>query len=75
MPVSVSQSLVLCVKCILYTKNPTKTIELPAPKEDTDKGGKIQKIKGILVDIVMILAQSSAKSLIIRKLYSQYSVF
>lgn len=40
--------------------------------EDTDKGGKTQKIKGILRDTVMILTQSSAKSLIIRNLYSEY---
>lgn len=35
-------------------------------------GGKTQKIKGILIDTITILKQSSAKSLIIGNLYSEY---
>lgn len=57
----------------LYTpKNPPKPIELATAIEDTDRGGKTQKINGILGDTVMIVTQSSAKSLIIRNLYSEY---
>lgn len=53
-------------------KKPPKTIQLSSALEDKGKGGKAQKIKGILVDTVMILTQSSAKSLTAKNLYSEY---